>query len=337
MDGLTTTSAGRLARSVEGLLPCTPQGVISLLEDEGVELQGANAVVVGRSDLVGKPLAQLLLQRNATVTIAHSKTKDLAAVTRQAEVVIAAAGVPHLIGAEHISAGAVVIDVGIPSAEGLIGDVDFDAVSKIASKITPVPGGVGPMTIAELLRNTLQSSTAPKLITQFAGPLRLGRPPPRAPHGGTPLPRNPHVPNQCRHRRRQRQNLPFPPQGSRYLRPAYDRRWIRPCILWLRHPHLMKDWGTDPVTLGVVGSIALAGMFAGGLVVAPLADKYGRRKLIVAGLILASIAAFACAFADTPLVLGALRFVVGVALGALVPNFMALTGELSPPSPRRSS
>jgi methylenetetrahydrofolate dehydrogenase (NADP+)/methenyltetrahydrofolate cyclohydrolase len=148
-----------LARSVEGLLPCTPQGVISLLEDEGVELQGANAVVVGRSDLVGKPLAQLLLQRNATVTIAHSKTKDLAAVTRQAEVVIAAAGVPHLIGAEHISAGAVVIDVGIHrSAEGLIGDVDFDAVSKIASKITPVPGGVGPMTIAELLRNTLKAA-----------------------------------------------------------------------------------------------------------------------------------------------------------------------------------
>lgn len=159
VDGLTTTSAGRLARSVEGLLPCTPQGVISLLEDEGVELQGANAVVVGRSDLVGKPLAQLLLQRNATVTIAHSKTKDLAAVTRQAEVVIAAAGVLHLIGAEHISAGAVVIDVGIHrSAEGLIGDVDFDAVSKIASKITPVPGGVGPMTIAELLRNTLKAA-----------------------------------------------------------------------------------------------------------------------------------------------------------------------------------
>jgi methylenetetrahydrofolate dehydrogenase (NADP+)/methenyltetrahydrofolate cyclohydrolase len=159
VDGLTTTSAGRLARSVEGLLPCTPQGVISLLEDEGVELQGANAVVVGRSDLVGKPLAQLLLQKNATVTIAHSKTKDLAAVTRQAEVVIAAAGIPHLIGAEHISAGAVVIDVGIHrSAEGLIGDVDFDAVSKIASKITPVPGGVGPMTIAELLRNTLKAA-----------------------------------------------------------------------------------------------------------------------------------------------------------------------------------
>ena len=159
VDGLTTTSAGRLARNVDGLLPCTPLGVISLLEDEGVQLQGANAVVVGRSDLVGKPLAQLLLQRDATVTVAHSKTKDLVAVTRHAQVLIAAAGVPHLIGAEHISAGAVVIDVGIHrSDDGLIGDVDFDAASRIASKITPVPGGVGPMTIAELLRNTVRAA-----------------------------------------------------------------------------------------------------------------------------------------------------------------------------------
>jgi methylenetetrahydrofolate dehydrogenase (NADP+)/methenyltetrahydrofolate cyclohydrolase len=159
VDGLTATSAGRLARNVEALLPCTPLGVISLLEDEGVQLHGTNAVVVGRSDLVGKPLAQLLLQKNATVTIAHSKTKDLAAVTRQAHVVIAAAGVPHLLGAEHITPGAVVIDVGIHrSTDGLIGDVDFDAVSKVASRITPVPGGVGPMTIAELLRNTLKAA-----------------------------------------------------------------------------------------------------------------------------------------------------------------------------------
>ncbi|MFJ6303679.1 bifunctional 5,10-methylenetetrahydrofolate dehydrogenase/5,10-methenyltetrahydrofolate cyclohydrolase [Pseudarthrobacter oxydans] len=159
VDGLTTISAGRLARNVEGLLPCTPLGIISLLEDEGVQLQGTNVVVVGRSDLVGKPVAQLVLQKNATVTIAHSKTKDLAAFTRQADVVIAAAGVPHLLGAEHIFPGAVVIDVGIHrSPGGLIGDVDFDAVSKIASKITPVPGGVGPMTIAELLRNTLKAA-----------------------------------------------------------------------------------------------------------------------------------------------------------------------------------
>lgn len=159
VDGLTTTSAGRLARNIEGLLPCTPLGVISLLEDEGVQLPGTNAVVVGRSDLVGKPLAQLLLQKHATVTIAHSKTQDLAALTRQAQVVVAAAGVPHLIGAEHISAGTVVIDVGIHRFNnGLIGDVDLDAVSRIASKITPVPGGVGPMTIAELLRNTLKAA-----------------------------------------------------------------------------------------------------------------------------------------------------------------------------------
>lgn len=159
VDGLTTTSAGRLARNIDGLRPCTPLGVISLLEDEGVQLQGTNAVVVGRSDLVGKPLAQLLLQKNATVTVAHSKTKDLAAITHQAHVVIAAAGVPHLIGAEHISPGTVVIDVGIHrSQDGLIGDVDFNAVSRTATKITPVPGGVGPMTIAELLRNTLKAA-----------------------------------------------------------------------------------------------------------------------------------------------------------------------------------
>ncbi|MEV5051407.1 hypothetical protein [Arthrobacter sp. LAR12-1-1.1] len=133
--------------------------MISLLENEGVQLQGANVVVIGRSDLVGKPLAQLLLQKNATVTVAHSKTKDLAAATLQAQVVIAAAGVLHLIGAEHISAGAVVIDVGIHRTEdGLTGDVDFSAASTVASKITPVPGGVGPMTIAELLRNTLKAA-----------------------------------------------------------------------------------------------------------------------------------------------------------------------------------
>jgi methylenetetrahydrofolate dehydrogenase (NADP+)/methenyltetrahydrofolate cyclohydrolase len=159
VDGLTTTSAGRLARNIEGLIPCTPLGVISLLEDEGVQLQGTNVVVVGRSDLVGKPLSQLLLQRNATVTIAHSKTKDLAAITRQAQVLITAAGVPHLIGPEHVTPGTVVIDVGIHrTAAGLIGDVDFDATSNLASKITPVPGGVGPMTIAELLGNTLKAA-----------------------------------------------------------------------------------------------------------------------------------------------------------------------------------
>ncbi|WP_308292586.1 bifunctional 5,10-methylenetetrahydrofolate dehydrogenase/5,10-methenyltetrahydrofolate cyclohydrolase [Pseudarthrobacter cellobiosi] len=159
VDGLTTTSAGRLARNLDGLRPCTPLGVISLLEAEGVRLQGISAVVVGRSDLVGNPLSRLLLQKDATVTLAHSKTENLAEVTSRAALVIAAAGIPGLLGKQHISPGAVVIDVGIHrTATGLVGDVDFDAVSTVASKITPVPGGVGPMTIAELLRNTLRAA-----------------------------------------------------------------------------------------------------------------------------------------------------------------------------------
>lgn len=159
VDGLTTTSAGLLARGAEGLRPCTPSGVISLLDEYGVDLTGASAVVVGRSDLVGKPLAQMLLERNATVTIAHSRTKDLGGVTRTADVLVSAAGTAHLIGAEHVSPGTVVVDVGIHRTEtGLVGDVDFPAVRDIASLITPVPGGVGPMTIAELLRNTLRAA-----------------------------------------------------------------------------------------------------------------------------------------------------------------------------------
>ncbi|MCO4273799.1 hypothetical protein NG701_05035 [Pseudarthrobacter sp. HLT3-5] len=133
--------------------------MISLLEAEGVRLQGISAVVVGRSDLVGNPLSRLLLQKDATVTLAHSKTENLAEVTSRAALVIAAAGIPGLLGKQHISPGAVVIDVGIHrTATGLVGDVDFDAVSTVASKITPVPGGVGPMTIAELLRNTLRAA-----------------------------------------------------------------------------------------------------------------------------------------------------------------------------------
>jgi methylenetetrahydrofolate dehydrogenase (NADP+)/methenyltetrahydrofolate cyclohydrolase len=159
VDGLTTTSAGLLARNAPGLRPCTPSGVITLLQEEGITLSGAVAVVVGRSELVGRPLAQLLLLEDATVTIAHSRTKDLAAVTQRADVLVAAAGVPHLIGAEHIGPGATVIDVGIHRMDNaLVGDVDFGAASTVASRITPVPGGVGPMTIAELLRNTLQAA-----------------------------------------------------------------------------------------------------------------------------------------------------------------------------------
>ena len=159
VDGLTEVSAGRLALGVPGLRPCTPSGVIELLEHAGVQLEGAEAVVIGRSDLVGKPMAQLLLQRNATVTICHSRTRDLARVCRRADVVVAAAGVPRMIGADHIKPGAAVIDVGIHRTDaGLCGDVDTEAVAEVASAITPVPGGVGPMTIAMLLRNTLTAA-----------------------------------------------------------------------------------------------------------------------------------------------------------------------------------
>jgi methylenetetrahydrofolate dehydrogenase (NADP+) / methenyltetrahydrofolate cyclohydrolase len=156
VDGLTPISAGRLALGAQGLRPCTPVGVIELLDSYDVELEGAEAVIVGRSQLVGKPTAALLLERNATVTICHSRTRDLPAVCGRADLLVAAVGVPRLVGAEHVRPGAVVIDVGMNRTEqGLSGDVDFDAVSERARLITPVPGGVGPMTIAMLLRNTL--------------------------------------------------------------------------------------------------------------------------------------------------------------------------------------
>jgi methylenetetrahydrofolate dehydrogenase (NADP+) / methenyltetrahydrofolate cyclohydrolase len=159
VDGLTTVSAGLLARGEPGLRPCTPSGVIELLGAAGVPIAGSQAVVVGRSALVGKPMAQLLLQHNATVTIAHSRTRDLASVTRTADILIAAAGVPGLIGAEHIKEGAAVIDVGIHrTPHGLVGDVRAAAVEGIAKWLTPVPGGVGPMTIAMLMCNTLKAA-----------------------------------------------------------------------------------------------------------------------------------------------------------------------------------
>ena len=158
VDGLTTLSAGLLARGAPGLRPCTPSGVIELLDAADVPLRGAHAVVVGRSELVGRPLAQLLLQRDATVTVAHSKTADLAAVTRTADILVVAAGVPGLIGAEHVRPGAVVIDVGIHrTPAGLVGDVRAEEVAGVAGRMTPVPGGVGPMTIAMLLVNTLRA------------------------------------------------------------------------------------------------------------------------------------------------------------------------------------
>ncbi|HSK49086.1 MAG TPA: bifunctional methylenetetrahydrofolate dehydrogenase/methenyltetrahydrofolate cyclohydrolase FolD [Solirubrobacterales bacterium] len=161
VDGLTPLNAGLLAHGMPGLVPCTPAGVIELLRHEGVELEGAEAVVVGRSKLVGVPVARLLLAANATVTSCHSRTRDLDAVCRRADVLVAAAGVPRLLGAEAVKPGAVVIDVGMHRGEdGLCGDVDFDAAAGVASAITPVPGGVGPMTIAMLLANTVVAARA---------------------------------------------------------------------------------------------------------------------------------------------------------------------------------
>jgi len=159
VDGLSSRSAGLLMLGRSGLRPCTPSGVIELLDAHGVELEGAEAVVVGRSLLVGKPMAQLLLERNATVTTCHSRTRDLAGVCRRADVLVVAAGRPGLIGAEHVAGGAVVIDVGIHRTDaGLTGDVDFESASERARLITPVPGGVGPMTIAMLLVNTVEAA-----------------------------------------------------------------------------------------------------------------------------------------------------------------------------------
>jgi methylenetetrahydrofolate dehydrogenase (NADP+)/methenyltetrahydrofolate cyclohydrolase len=159
VDGLTPISAGMLAHGAPGLVPCTPRGVMELLAHEGVELEGAEAVVVGRSKLVGVPVARLLLAANATVTMCHSRTRDLDAVCRRADVLVAAVGVPRLLGAEAVKPGAVVIDVGVNRLdEGLVGDVDYEAAAEAASAITPVPGGVGPMTIAMLLSNTLQAA-----------------------------------------------------------------------------------------------------------------------------------------------------------------------------------
>ncbi len=159
VDGLTSVSAGLLWQGRPGLAPCTPRGVVELLDRAGAELAGREVAIVGRSELVGKPLAALLLGRHATVTIAHSRTRDLEAVCRRADVLVAAVGVPRLIGPAHVKPGAVVIDVGITrTADGLVGDVDFDAVRPQAAAITPVPGGVGPMTIACLLENTLRAA-----------------------------------------------------------------------------------------------------------------------------------------------------------------------------------
>jgi methylenetetrahydrofolate dehydrogenase (NADP+) / methenyltetrahydrofolate cyclohydrolase len=161
VDGLTPIAAGMLAKGRPGLRPCTPSGVMELLKRHDVPLEGAEAVVVGRSDLVGKPVAALLLAENATVTTCHSRTKDLAEVCRRADVLIAAVGRPGLVKGDWVKEGAVVIDVGINRTDqGLTGDVDYEGAAERARLITPVPGGVGPMTIAMLLRNTLLAARA---------------------------------------------------------------------------------------------------------------------------------------------------------------------------------
>lgn len=161
VDGLTPLSAGLLAQGRPGLRPCTPSGVIELLDQHEVDLEGAEAVVLGRSLLVGRPVAALLLERNATVTVCHSRTRDLAAVCARADVLVAAVGVPRMVGADFVRPGAAVIDVGINRTEdGVVGDVDFEPVAERAGLITPVPGGVGPMTVAMLLRNTVLAARA---------------------------------------------------------------------------------------------------------------------------------------------------------------------------------
>lgn len=159
VDGFHPVNAGRLLLGTGGYAPCTPQGVMTLLDRAGVELSGKRAVVIGRSNIVGKPMALMLLARHATVTICHSRTQDLASVVRQGDVVVAAVGRAGMVKGDWIKPGAVVVDVGMNrTAEGkVVGDVDFESVSPVASAITPVPGGVGPMTIATLLSNTVLS------------------------------------------------------------------------------------------------------------------------------------------------------------------------------------
>ena len=164
VDGFHIINAGRLAVGQKGFVPCTPLGCLMLLKDRLGDLSGKDAVVIGRSNIVGKPMAQLLTDANATVTIAHSRTKDLPEVVKRADIVVAAVGRPEMVKGDWIKPGAIVIDVGINRLEGpdgkgrLVGDVDFASASEVAGAITPVPGGVGPMTIAVLLRNTLVSA-----------------------------------------------------------------------------------------------------------------------------------------------------------------------------------
>ncbi|MEN9519915.1 MAG: hypothetical protein RLZZ381_2503 [Cyanobacteriota bacterium] len=163
VDGLHPVNLGKLVRSETGLRSCTPAGIIRLLQEYNLPLEGKHAVVIGRSILVGKPIALMLLEQNATVTMAHSRTQDLSAICRTADIIVAAAGKPEMITQEMVKPGAIVIDVGISRVDlgsgksKLVGDVAFESVAKVASYITPVPGGIGPMTVAMLLSNTVES------------------------------------------------------------------------------------------------------------------------------------------------------------------------------------
>ncbi|MGE5560110.1 MAG: bifunctional methylenetetrahydrofolate dehydrogenase/methenyltetrahydrofolate cyclohydrolase FolD [Chloroflexota bacterium] len=159
VDGFHPVNVGKLMIGEHSLLPCTPAGCIELIERSGTDITGKSAVVIGRSNIVGKPVAMLLLHKNATVTICHSKTRDLKEVCRRADILVAAIGKPKFVTADMIKPGAVVIDVGINRVEGkIVGDVDYEAAAEVAGAITPVPGGVGPMTITMLLKNTLEAA-----------------------------------------------------------------------------------------------------------------------------------------------------------------------------------
>lgn len=159
VDGFHPENIGKMIIGDEAFLPCTPNGIVKMLEYEGVDIRGKHAVVLGRSNIVGKPMAALLLEKDATVTVCHSKTQDLAAITATADILVAAVGIPNYVTPDMVKEGAVVIDVGINRIEGrLVGDVDFERVKDKTSLITPVPGGVGPMTITMLMYNTIESA-----------------------------------------------------------------------------------------------------------------------------------------------------------------------------------
>jgi methylenetetrahydrofolate dehydrogenase (NADP+)/methenyltetrahydrofolate cyclohydrolase len=160
VDGFHPINVGNMMIGEDAFLPCTPYGIVELIKRTGVELSGKRVVVIGRSNIVGKPVAQLMLQENATVTMCHSRTTNLSEVTRQADVLIVAIGKPGVIGKEHVAPGTFVIDVGVNRLESgkLVGDVRFDEVAELADYITPVPGGVGPMTITMLLKNTVKAA-----------------------------------------------------------------------------------------------------------------------------------------------------------------------------------